>query len=278
MHFKNSEENFDENILAKEIEILKENISNLNIKLKNNRDIDSKDFFHQIYYANISNTNVNNKTFSGEILVRLCKYISDGIIVYFSNENLMEDYLKIWNEQNVFDSILNDKLVFIEEADSQRLGNVIINFKKSCDSGRGGILFLTMRNKAAIKKFDVLQGNYSKALVFIGFPIETKINKRNELFTNNLKKKFDIEIEEYLNYDTFRNFVGKISDKILNCCDRKVLLILDEKLISDKFVSYLPPWIKRVLHNDFDKISKNTEERIKKAQRHLEFGIDVDKL
>ena len=191
---------------------------------------------------------------------------------------LKEYYIKKWNIQGVFDSILDNKLLFIEEQDSCRLSNIILNYKKSCDVGRGGVLFLTIRNKTALNKFDVLQNNYSKALVFIGFPIETRLTKRFDLHLENLKKNFEIDIKDYLNYDTFRIFSTKISEKILNSEDRKILLILDEKLISEKFIDFLPPWLKKIIHDEFDKENINTEDRIKKAKRHLDFIYDIEKL
>lgn len=265
-------------LIAEEIELLKENMSNLNLKLKSNIEIESKDYFNSIYYANVSNVNQNNNTFFGEILVRLCNSVNDGIILYFSSQAIMEYYIRKWNAQGVFDTILNKKLVFVEEADAQRTAQIVLSFKKACDAGSGGVLFLTMRNKIAQKKLDVLQGNYSKALVFIGFPIETRLTKRFELYSENIKKNFEVEIKDYLNYDTFRNFATKISEKILDAEDRKILLILDEKLSSDKFKEFLPLWLKKIIHDDFDKENINTEDRIRRAKKHLDFVYDIEKL
>jgi len=265
-------------LIAEELEILKKNMSNLNLKLKSNIEIESKDYFNSMYYANVSNVNQNNNTFFGEILVRLANNVHDGIILYFSSQSILEYMVKKWKEQGVFDTILNKKLVFVEESDSQRNAQIILNYKKACDSGRGAVLFLTMRNLMSLKKLDVLQGNYSKALVFIGFPIETRLTKRFELYSENIKKNFEIDIKEYLNFDTFRYFSTKISEKILDIEDRKILLILDEKLIMEKFIEFLPKWLKKIIHDDFDKENINTEERIKRAKRHLDFVYDIEKL
>lgn len=265
-------------IIAEEIELLKENISNLNLKLKSNIEIESKDYFNNIYYAKVSNSNSNNYTFYGELLVRLCKNISDGIIIYFSSQLLMENYIKNWNVQGVFDSILNDKLVFIEENDSSKLAQIVTNFKKSCNVGRGGVLFLTIRNKLSLKKLDILQSIYSKAIIFIGFPIETRLTERFRLHLENLLKNFEIERKDYLNYDTFRYFSTKIAEKIKDCEDRKIMLLLDEKLSSENFIEFLPIWLKKIIHDDFDKENINTEDRIKKAKRHLDFIYDIEKL
>jgi DNA excision repair protein ERCC-2 len=221
-----------------------------------------------LYLTNISNTNANNNSFFGEILMKLCKCIPDGIICYFSSISLMEYYLKKWNEQGVFDYIMNDKLIFIEEQDSNKLTNTIVNYKKSCEMGRGGIFFFSSRNKASL--FDsTFTNNQSRCIIFIGFPIETKLTKKFELRLENYKKTFDIDSKEFLNYDTFKLFSTKVAEKISDIMDKKVLVILDDKLISDKLKDYLPAWLHKIIHVDFDKENVNTEERLKNIKHFL---------
>jgi Rad3-related DNA helicase len=222
-----------------------------------------------IYLTSISNTNANNNSFYGEILMKLCKCIPDGIICYFSSISLMEYYIKKWNEQGVFDNILNDKLIFIEEQDTVRLSQILVSYKKSCDIGRGGLLFLSTRNKAGIVDNMFLE-HQSRAIVFIGFPIETKLTKKFELRLENLKKQFRLENKEYFNYDTFKLFSTKISEKINNSFDKKVLVILDEKLMSEKLKEYLPEWLNKIIHIDYDKENVNTDERLKNIKLFLE--------
>jgi DNA excision repair protein ERCC-2 len=221
-----------------------------------------------VYLTNISNTNLNNNSFYGEIIMKLCKVIPDGMICYFSSFTLMEYYIKKWNEQGVFEYILNDKLLYIEEQDSFKLSRVITNYKKACEMGRGAIFFLSTRNKATL--FDhSLNSHFSRCIVFIGFPIETKLSKTFELKLEFLKKNYDLDSKDYLNYDTFRLFSNKVVEKIKDITDKKVLVILDEKLISDKLKHYLPVWLHKLVHIDFDKENVNTDERIKNIKNFL---------
>jgi Rad3-related DNA helicase len=220
-----------------------------------------------IYLTNISQSNANNNSFHGEILMKLSKIVPDGIICYFSSVSLMEYYLTKWNEQDVFKYIMNEKLLFVEEQDSIRLSNTITNYKKSCDMGRGGILFLSTRNKASL--FDNFTNHHSRCIIFIGFPIETKLTKTFELRLENYKKTFDIDSKDFFNYDTFKLFSNKIAEKILDVTDKKILVILDEKLMSDKLKDYLPPWIHKIIHVDFDKTNLNTDERLKNIKKFL---------
>ncbi len=221
-----------------------------------------------VYLTNISNTNLNNNSFYGEIIMKLCKVIPDGIICYFSSCTLMEYYIQKWNEQGVFEYILNDKLLFIEEQDSVKLSGVITNYKKACQMGRGAVFFTSTRNKASLLDHS-LNSHFSRCIVFIGFPIETKFPKTFELKLEYLKKNYDLDNKDYLNYDAFRLFSNKVVEKIKDISDKKVLVILDEKLISDKLKDYLPVWLHKLVHIDFDKENVNTDERIRNIKKFL---------
>lgn len=221
-----------------------------------------------IYLTNISSTNANNNSFYGEIIRKLCRNVPDGIICYFSSISLMEYYIKKWNEQDVINSIMNDKLLFIEEQDPIKLTQIQVNYKKACDLGRGALFFLSTRNRAALNT--IFTEHQSRCIVFIGFPIETKLTKKFEFKLENIKKQFGIENKEYLNFDTFKLFSTKISEKINNIFDKKILVILDEKLMSDKLKEYLPDWLKKVMHEDYDKDNINTDERLKNIKKFLD--------
>ena len=244
------------------------NISKDKIQNYYRREWTDDNIYQNVYLTNVSNTNMNNNSFYGEILMKLCKVIPDGIICYFSSSTLMEYYIQKWNEQDVFNYILNDKLIFIEEQDSIKLSQVITNYKKACEMGRGGLLFTSTRNKLSI--FDhSLNSYYSRSIVFIGFPIETKLSKTFELKLEYLKKNFDLDSKEFLNYDTFRLFSNKLCEKIKDSSDKKVLVILDEKLISNKLKEYLPVWLHKLIHVDFDRENVNTDERIRNIKKFL---------
>jgi Rad3-related DNA helicase len=221
-----------------------------------------------IYLTNVSSTNSKNNSFYGEIIRKLCRNVPDGIICYFSSISLMEYYIKKWNEQDVINSIMNDKLLFIEEQDPIKLTHILVNYKKACDLGRGALLFLSTRNRAALN--DIFTDHQSRCIVFIGFPIETKLTKKFEFKLENIKKQFNLDNKEYLNFDTFKLFSTKISEKINNIFDKKVLVILDEKLMSDKLKDYLPEWLKKIMHVDYDKENINTDERLKNIKKFLD--------
>lgn len=216
---------------------------------------------NNILLTNTSTTTPSNPAFYGEMLKKLCVNIPDGIICYFSSIKLMEEYIKKWNEQSVFDFILDYKLIFIEENDSVRLSEIITNYKKSCQMGRGGILFLTMRNKGSL--LDEMYEEYSRGIIFIGFPIETKVNKTLDLKIEYYNKYFKIDNEIFIKYDALKLFSLKIINKIKDSKDKKVIVILSEKLLGEKVIDYLPLWIRNMIHPEKEEDTNNVDDRIK---------------
>jgi DNA excision repair protein ERCC-2 len=175
--------------------------------------------------------------------------------------------LKKWEEQDVLKNIMDYKLLFVEEQDPKRLSRIITNYKKACDTGRGGMFFLSMRNKAAY--LDSFKNHQARCIIFIGYPTETKLSQIFYMKLENYQKNFGVEKEEFFIYDAFKLFSAKISDKILDCTDKKVLVVLDEKLMSDRLKGYLPEWLHKIIHIDFDKENVNTDERLKNINNFL---------
>ena len=105
-----------------------------------------------LYLANNTNTTATDTNFYGEILKMLASSIPDGIIIYFGNNRIMNEYIEKWTREReqVFTHILNNKLIFIEEQDSERLSNIIVSYKKTINNGRGGILFLTLNKNLIV--------------------------------------------------------------------------------------------------------------------------------
>ena len=181
-----------------------------------------------LYLANNTNTTATDTNFYGEIIKMLASSMPDGIICYFGNNNIMNRYIEKWTREReqVFTHILNNKLIFIEEPDSERLSNIIVSYKKTINSGRGGILFLTLNNNKG-KYFDSLTGKYSRCIVFIGFP------------------KMDILNNKSI-YELKRNY-NKITGYEL----------------SEKYKECLPKWIQKMIHPEKDDERNNINEKIK---------------
>ncbi len=232
-----------------------------------NDDYFIKNKKNNLYLTNIGTTSPINKNFYGEILKEISQLIPDGIIVYFSSNKLLREYVQIWNDQYVFNFILDYKLIFIEEKDPEKLSKIIVNYKKSVSLGRGGLLLISIRNKANL--IDGLTEEFSRGIVFIGFPIETNVNKILEFKVEYYRKKSSVITDNLLIYDAFKFFSWKIINKIKNSNDKKILVILEDKLVNEDNKDFLPSWLKLIIHPENDDDNNNIEDRIKLINHFL---------
>ncbi len=106
----------------------------------------------KLYIMSVSSNNLTNIHYIGDIIIKICCSVPDGVIVYFSSISLLEAYVCLFNEIGLFNKILDYKLVFIEERNSSRLAGIICNYKNACENGRGGLLMLSSRNKVNLIK------------------------------------------------------------------------------------------------------------------------------
>ena len=252
----------------------------------------SVNFKTNLYLVNNTRTTSTDIRFYGEILKMLALSVPDGIICYFPNQVKLSYYTKRWMNDLVFNNVLNNKLIFIEENNSERLSEIIVNYKKTINNGRGAFLFLTLNNVNKTKFFDDFYGKYSRCVLFIGFnPKEMRIkaykdqiyelkqnfNKISEI--NNEQIKFgqdtfsELDIFEYV-----KLFSSKITNKIMDINDKTILIILEEEnkkfFLSDKYKKYLPTWLKNMIHIEKDDERNNINEKIKLIPEFLSLNYE----
>ena len=231
-----------------------------------------------LYLANNANTTVTDISFHGEILKMLVGSIPDGIICYFGDYKILKEYVEKWTikREQVFTHILNNKLIFIEENNSERLSNIIVNYKKAINTGRGAILFLTLNSNKG-KYFDSLTGKYSRCILFIGFP---EIKEMNNTNIYNLKRNYNkissssYNNEDIDNFESFKLFSSKITNKISDINDKTIMVILEDKkdkrfLLNQKYKNCYPKWLKKFIHPEKDDETNNINEKIKNIQEFL---------
>ena len=227
-----------------------------------------------LFLGNNANTTSTETNFYGEILKMVAMNVPDGIICYFGNNKILNDHVDRWirAKEQVFTHVLNNKLIFIEENDSQRLANIIVNYKKAINNGRGAILFLTLNSNKA-KYLDSLVGKYSRCILFIGFPEMSKLYNKNIYdLKRNYNKLSDYDNTEIDYFESFKLFSAKITNKIQDRNDKTIMIILEDKrpfLLSKKYKEYLPKWIKNLIHPEDDDERNNINEKIKSIPEFL---------
>ena len=241
-----------------------------------------------LYLVNNARTTATDTGFYGEILKMLASNVPDGIICYFPNNDLMNIYIEKWikSKLNVFSHILNNKLIFIEENDSQRLADIMANYKKTINNGRGAYLFLTLNNMNKAKFFDDLSGKYSRCILFVGFnPKEIfKYFKSYKKELYDLKRNYNkiskYNNEEIDNFECVKLISSKITNKIVDRNDKTILLFLEEEKVDKKFIfsnkyqDYLPKWIRNLIFSEEDDERNNINEKIKQIPEFLSLNTE----
>lgn len=103
-----------------------------------------------------------------ELLLQLARTIPDGITWFFPSYDYMEWIIGQWDDIGVLKNIMEYKLVFFETKDAIETSCALNNYRRACDSGRGGIFLSIARGKVAEGiNFD---GHYGRCVVICGIP------------------------------------------------------------------------------------------------------------
>ena len=239
-----------------------------------------------LYLVNNILTTSPKTSFYGEILKMVAASVPDGIICYFPNQMSLFKNINTWMNNNVFTHILNNKLIFIEEDDSQRLSQIIANYKKTINNGRGAFLFLSLNYVNKAKFFDDFTGKYSRCILFIGFNPKEMLVKSYKDQIYELKQNYNkisgIDNEEIDKFECVKLFSSKITNKIMDRNDKTILIILEDEenpekkfFLSNNYKDYLPKWIKKMIHVEEDDERNNINEKIKLIPEFLSLNYET---
>lgn len=87
----------------------------------------------------------------------------------------MEFTIVKWNEMNILQRVLENKLIFIETKDKLDTIIALQNYKKACDNGRGAVFFATARSK--ISEGVTFSGHYARCVVMFGIPFHNELSR-----------------------------------------------------------------------------------------------------
>ncbi|VDO35541.1 unnamed protein product [Onchocerca flexuosa] len=126
----------------------------------------------------------------GEVIIRACQIIPNGILVFFSSYVVMNSCLKFWktakfDSKFMWETIMMYKEAFIEPKSKLELKEILLQFRQKVrESNDGGaILFAVCRAKVS-EGIDFLDSE-SRGVIVIGVPYAPTTNPRIEL-----KKQF----------------------------------------------------------------------------------------
>ena len=104
----------------------------------------------------------------GQLLLRCASTVPDGICVFFTSYQYLEQTVARWDEMRIIQQIMDYKLIYIETKDVVETTLALSNYKKACDCGRGAIFLSVSRGKVA-EGID-FDRQYGRCVILMGIP------------------------------------------------------------------------------------------------------------
>jgi DNA excision repair protein ERCC-2 len=104
----------------------------------------------------------------GNLVVDMAAAVPDGIVCFFTSYSYMEEIVSMWNEMGILNSILVNKLLFVETTDPTETALALESYRKACDCGRGAVLFSVARGKVS-EGID-FDNQYGRCVILFGIP------------------------------------------------------------------------------------------------------------
>lgn len=177
----------------------------------------------------------------GSLVISLAQTVPDNMVVFFPSYIYMEEIITLWSETGIMAEILRSKLVFIETPDFRETELALKNYRKSCDSGRGAILFSVARGKVS-EGVDFEHG-YGRAVVMLGVPFMYTESVRLKERLKYMKQEYGIREYDFLVFDAMRHAAQCLGRVLRNKTDYGLMVMADHRFIMHEKISKMPKWI-----------------------------------
>jgi DNA excision repair protein ERCC-2 len=162
----------------------------------------------------------------GNLLVEMSAIVPDGIVCFFTSYYYMEEIVSFWNEMGLLNSVLANKLLFVETPDPAETALALENYKKACNSGRGAVLFSVARGKVS-EGID-FSNQYGRCVILFGIPYvntESRILKARLEF---LRDNYQLRENEFLTFDAMRTASQCVGRVIRGKTDYGIMIFADK--------------------------------------------------
>jgi DNA excision repair protein ERCC-2 len=201
----------------------------------------------------------------GTLLVEMSKYVPDGIVAFFTTYQYMDDVVTMWNEMGLLESMRKSKLVLIETPSVRETAIALNNYRRACDSGRGAIFLTVARSQIAESVH--FGGQYGRAAIVIGLPFLSTESRIFKPLQEYLKKKLNVDQNEYMTFDALRYTSGCLGKLVQNKNDYACMVLADKRYNQSEKRALLPGWMQQQLSNDH--LSLSTDKLLEAARKFL---------
>jgi DNA excision repair protein ERCC-2 len=175
------------------------------------------------------------------LLLNLAQVTPDGICVFFTGYQYMNEVLTEWNTNGFLRQLSEHKLIFIETQGVEETAKCLANFRRACDIGRGAVFFSIARGKIA-EGID-FDGHYGRAVVMFGVPFLPPTDRALIERLKWMQANLGISDTEYRSYDAMRQASQCIGRVIRNKTDYGLMVLVDQRFSRPELRRKLPEWI-----------------------------------
>lgn len=181
----------------------------------------------------------------GTLVLELSRIVPDGMVVFFPSYMYMEEIVSLWSESMFIAEIMKHKLVFIETPNLSETASAIASYKKACDCGRGGALFLAASGNlcASIE----LQNSHCRCVVVLGVPFPNIENIKTKKRFEFLQQVHGISMLDFVNYYAMKQAAYCLSHVFRSKNDYGLMILADKRFESSERIRRLPKWIQNCI-------------------------------
>lgn len=177
----------------------------------------------------------------GTLVLELSRIVPDGMVVFFPSYAYMEEIVSLWSESMFIAEIMKHKLVFIETPDLSETGAAIASYKRACDCGRGGALFLSAGSSVCT---DIeLEESHCRCAVVLGVPFPNIENIKTKKRLEFLQQAHGVAMLDFLNFYAMRQAAHCLSHAFRSKRDYGLMVLADKRFESAERIRRLPRWI-----------------------------------
>ncbi|KAK6518995.1 ATP-dependent DNA helicase chl1 [Arthrobotrys megalospora] len=206
----------------------------------------------------------------GKTIFNLCKVIPHGVVVFFPSYAYLETVVQIWEEKgqvgtsSVYESLQSRKMVFREEKGSSSVEDILRDYAKAVDEGKGALLLSVVGGK--MSEGINFSDNLGRGVIMVGLPfpnihsaewkakmefVEQSTITRGDIAlgstsqdTVKLRQTAKVAAQDYYENACMRAVNQSIGRAIRHRNDYAVILLLDKRFARDNIWGKLPKWIR----------------------------------
>ncbi|KAK6334384.1 ATP-dependent DNA helicase chl1 [Orbilia blumenaviensis] len=207
----------------------------------------------------------------GKTISNLCRIIPHGVVVFFPSYAYLETVVKVWEENgpggtpSVYENLQSKKVVFREAKGSSSVDDILRDYAKAVDEGKGALLLSVVGGK--MSEGINFSDNLGRGVIMVGLPfpniqsaewkakmefVEHSLISRSDdvaikstsQSATDLRQTAKAAAQEYYENACMRAVNQSIGRAIRHRNDYAVILLLDKRFSRENIWGKLPKWIR----------------------------------